>query len=128
MKRFFFCSAFLCFAFLSAVPLLAAPAKTLVGTIPIGPDNPRNSEGDFIRLKDGTIRYFYTRFRGQSSDDFAPADLMFRDSADNGKTWAETDSLAIANEGSVNTMSVTVRRLPDGRIALFYLVNLKCIS
>ena len=105
-----------------AVSFAGAP-KTLVGTIPIGPDNPRNSEGDFIRLKDGTIRYFYTRFRGQSSDDFAPADLVFRDSADDGKTWAETDSLALANEGSVNTMSVTVRRLPDGRIALFYLVK-----
>ena len=116
-------SLFVLLALLVCACSSADTPKTLVGTIPIGPDNPRNGEGDFIRLKDGTIRYFYTHFRGRSSDDFAPADLMFRDSADNGMTWTDDSRLALANEGSVNTMSVTVRRLPDGRIALFYLVK-----
>ena len=114
---------FLCFAFLSTVPLLAAPSKTLVGTIPTGPDNPRNSEGDFIRLRNGDILYVYTHYYGTSPNDEAPAYLASRRSADNGDTWTDEDEIVLPNEGKLNTMSVTLRRLSDGRIALFYLVN-----
>ena len=109
---------FLCFAFLSAVPLLAAPAKTLVGAIPTGPDNPRNSEGDFIRLRNGDILYVYTHYYGTSPNDEAPAYLASRRSADNGDTWTDEDEIVLPNEGKLNTMSVTLRRLSDGRIQL----------
>ncbi|MBQ3389101.1 MAG: exo-alpha-sialidase [Thermoguttaceae bacterium] len=113
-----------CFGFvlLLAVSAFAGSPIEPAGRIPIGPGNPRNGEGDFILLKDGTIRYFYTSFRS-GNDDFDAADLMYRDSSDGGKTWTGESRLALPNEGSVNTMSVTVRRLPDGRIALFYLVK-----
>ena len=123
MKRFFLCAAFLCFAFWAAVPLSAASAETLVGTIPTGSDNPRNSEGDFIRLKNGEILYVYTHYYGTSPNDEAPAYLASRRSADGGETWTAEDDIVLPNEGKLNTMSVTLRRLPDGRIALFYLVN-----
>ena len=123
MKKFSLLSAFLCFALLAAAALCAAPAKTLVGTIPIGPDNPRNSEGDFIRLKSGDILYVYTHYYGNRSGDNDPAYLALRRSADDGRTWSGEDELVLPNEGKLNLMSVTLRRMNDGRIALFYLVK-----
>ena len=34
--------------------------------LPPGPGNPRNSEGDFIELKDGRVLYAYSRFNGKT--------------------------------------------------------------
>ena len=82
--------------------------------------NPRNSEGDFIRLADGRILFIYTRFTGGSGD-HAAADLAGRFSSDDGKTWTTNDVFIVRNEGGLNVMSVSLLRLRDGRIALFYL-------
>lgn len=84
------------------------------------PGNPRNSEGDFITLKDGRILFIYSRFTGNSSSDFAAASLVGRFSGDGGKTWTTEDVPIINNEGGMNVMSVSLLRLQDGRIALFY--------
>ncbi|MBR3219027.1 MAG: exo-alpha-sialidase, partial [Thermoguttaceae bacterium] len=97
--------------------------KQLVLTIPTGPDNPRNSEGDFVILDDGTILCVYTHYLGSSGDDHGTACLMSRCSADGGNTWTDTDKLELENEGKLNVMSVTLRRLADGRIVMFYLVK-----
>ncbi len=97
--------------------------KELVLHIPTGPNNPRNSEGDFIILDDGTILYVYTHYYGDSGDDHATARLMSRSSGDGGKTWTTEDKLELENEGKLNVMSVTLRRLADGRVAMFYLVK-----
>lgn len=86
-----------------------------------GPDNPRNSEGDFITLKDGRILYIYSRYYGQSSDDHATAKLTSRESKDGGKTWSDTDEVVVEKEGTMNVMSVSLLRLQNGQIALFYL-------
>lgn len=83
-------------------------------------DNPRNSEGDFIKLKDGQILFVYTKFTSGSGD-HAKAFLASRVSNDKGKTWSETDKQVVANEGAMNVMSVSLLRLNDGRIALFYI-------
>lgn len=83
-------------------------------------DNPRNSEGDFIQLKDGRIFFIYTKFTGGSGD-HANAHLVSRYSNDKGKTWSNEDVLVVSNEGAMNVMSVSLLRLNDGRIALFYL-------
>jgi hypothetical protein len=85
-----------------------------------GPGNPRNSEGDFIVLKDGRLRFIYTRFTGGAGD-HARADLASRESTDGGLTWTATDRIEIRNEGDWNIMSVSLLRLHRGRIALFYL-------
>lgn len=85
-----------------------------------GPDNPRNSEGDFIRLRDGRVLFVYTRFTGGGSD-HDRADLVGRVSSDGGRTWSDTDRMMVRNEGDWNVMSVSLLRLADGRIALFYL-------
>jgi len=86
-----------------------------------GENNPRNSEGDFITLKDGTIMFIYSKYTGESSSDHAPASLVARYSRDEGKTWTVRDEIIVANEGGMNVMSVSLLRLQNGNIALFYL-------
>jgi hypothetical protein len=86
-------------------------------------NNPRNSEGDFINLNDGRILFVYSRFGGDSSSDHAPATLAGRFSDDGGKTWTKEDKLIMPNEGGMNVMSVSLLRLQNGSIALFYLLK-----
>ncbi|MCB0749153.1 MAG: exo-alpha-sialidase, partial [Ignavibacteriae bacterium] len=85
-------------------------------------NNPRNSEGDFITLKDGRILFAYTRFVSSINDD-GPAQIMGRFSTDGGKTWSEKDHLIVDREGEQNVMSVSFLRLQNDDIALFYLLN-----
>ncbi len=87
--------------------------------LPPGPGNPRNSEGDFIQLNDGRILFVYSHFSGGRSD-HAKAHLAGRFSTDRGATWTGEDALVLPNEGTWNTMSVSLLRLQDSRIALFY--------
>ncbi|MDO5309048.1 MAG: sialidase family protein [Planctomycetia bacterium] len=98
-------------------------AKSIVLDLPPSQDNPRNSEGDFIRLVSGDILYIYTHYYGDSGDDHASACLMSRISKDHGQTWSEEDELVLENEGRMNVMSVSLVRLRDRSIALFYLVK-----
>lgn len=85
-----------------------------------GENNPRNSEGDFIRLKDGRIMFVYTHFTGRSASDFGSAFLAARYSEDNGHTWTKESKAVVSNDGGMNVMSVSLLRLKDGNIALFY--------
>lgn len=82
--------------------------------------NPRNSEGDFIQLKNGKILFVYTYFT-EGTGDNAGAHLAGRYSDDNGETWTAEDSTIIGNEGGMNVMSVSLFRLADDKITLFYL-------
>jgi hypothetical protein len=91
-------------------PLVLAPSA----------ENPRNSEGDFVRLADGRVLLVYTHFTGGGSD-HATAHLAGRYSSDGGRTWTGDDVVIVPNEGDCNVMSVSLLRLADGRIALFYL-------
>jgi sialidase-1 len=84
------------------------------------PDNPRNSEGDFIQLKNGALLFIYTRFVGGDGDD-ATAVLAQRSSGDRGQTWTQEDVVAVANENAMNIMSVSLLRLKPDTLALFYL-------
>src|SRR5690554_4738307 len=84
------------------------------------PGNGRNSEGDFIRLQDGRLLLVYTKFIG--TGDHAPAELVGRYSSDGGKTWTPDDVPIIDRKADqANLMSVSLLRLLDGRIALFYI-------
>jgi lysophospholipase L1-like esterase len=98
-------------------------AVSRVKLLPPGPDNPRNSEGDFIQLKDGRLLFVYTHFTGTTGDDGAPCHLAGRTSGDGGRTWTTNDVMIVSGTEarSGNVMSVTLLRLQDGRIALFYL-------
>ncbi|MBK8506001.1 MAG: exo-alpha-sialidase [Saprospiraceae bacterium] len=84
------------------------------------PNNPRNSEGDFIRLKDGRLLFIYSHFYGDSPGDYGHAFLASRESSDDGQTWSQVDKIEIPNEGELNVMSVSLLRLQSGKIALFY--------
>lgn len=94
--------------------------KEVVLRLAPGPDNPRNSEGDFITLKDGKILFIYSHFSGASGSDFGNAYLASRYSTDKGKTWTAEDELVVRQEGDMNVMSVSLLRLQNGNIALFY--------
>lgn len=95
--------------------------KEIVLRLEPGPDNPRNSEGDFITLKDGRIMFVYSRYFGINGGDHSPAYLAARFSADGGKTWTSEDIKVVEREGTMNVMSVSLLRLQNGKIALFYL-------
>ncbi len=96
-------------------------SKTTVLQISPKENNPRNSEGDFIKLKNGKILFVYSHYTGNSSDDHATAYLASRFSTDEGKTWSQEDQLVVEQEGKMNVMSVSLLRLKNGQIALFYL-------
>ncbi len=87
--------------------------------LPPSEENPRNSEGDFIRLKDGRILFAYSHFTSGAAD-HATAYLAGRISEDGGRTWSGENTVVVANEGQQNVMSVSLLRLQDGRIAIFY--------
>ncbi len=89
-------------------------------TLPPSPGNPRNSEGDFIRLADSRILYVYSRFESGAGD-HASATLASRMSEDGGENWSDENVTVVENEGDMNVMSVSLLRLADNRIALFYL-------
>ena len=97
------------------------PGKEIVLRLEPGPDNPRNSEGDFITLKDGSIMFIYSRYFGTTGGDHSPAYLAARSSNDGGKTWTSKDVKVVEREGTMNVMSVSLLRLKNGKIALFYL-------
>jgi len=82
--------------------------------------NPRNSEGDFIALKDGRVLFVYTHF-SSGAGDYAQAHLAGRYSRDGGETWDGEDTLILPFPGGMNIMSVSLLRLHDGSIAMLYL-------
>ncbi len=107
-----------------ALPPSVARAATVpqrVLNLPSSKGNPRNSEGDFAILKNGDILFIYTQYTGDSMLDHAPARLVSRVSKDKGKTWSTESIEVVANEGKQNVMSVSLLRLKDGSLALFYL-------
>ena len=97
------------------------PGNEIVLRLEPGPENPRNSEGDFITLKDGRIMFVYSRYFGSKGGDHSPAYLAARFSNDGGKTWTSEDLKVVEREGTMNVMSVSLLRLQNGKIALFYL-------
>ncbi len=105
----------------SATAADAVPRRRL--ELPPGPGNPRNSEGDFVQLKDGRILFVYTRFNGKDGGDNSAAELAARWSSDRGETWTKEDRIVVKNNGAMNVMSVSLMRLDNGRIAMFYLLK-----
>lgn len=99
--------------------------RTDYNVISFGPDKvyTRHSEGAFLRLKDGQILFVYSRFSG-SYDDDAPSDLVAIRSADEGETWSEAEVVIPASfYQTKNVMSVSLMRMANGDVGLFYLVK-----
>lgn len=92
-----------------------------ISTLPFEPTakNPRYTEGSVIALNDGSLLLATTQFMDSDSD-FAKARIVGRHSTDDGQTWGDKVVLQ-ENTGGLNVMSVTLRRLTSGAIAMFYL-------
>ncbi len=115
-------------SWLTAAAVWAAPAPVANGRsvleLPPMPGNPRNSEGAFADLKDGKILFVYSHFLGDSGSDHAKARLAARVSADGGATWSDDAFITIPREETaMNVMSVSLQRLGNGDLGLFYLLR-----
>lgn len=115
MKKFFV----LCLTLLASFAVVAAAGTGDGYILRRSKGNPRNSEGSFVKLADGTIYFIYTRYNGSSSSDHASADLAAVRSADQGKSWSKP--FIVLKNRAMNIMSPSLLRLNDGRIALTYL-------
>ena len=85
-----------------------------------GPGDNRNSEGDMIQLDDGRMLLAYSHFVGSSSDS-TPAFIAGRYSNDGGLTWSEDDIVLVPNTADQNVMSVSLLRMENHDIGMFYL-------
>lgn len=92
----------------------------------LGPSkgNPRNSEGAFLDLKDGRLLFVYSKFTGEAWRDDAVASIAARYSDDGGDTWSDDHIIAEPEEyGALNIMSVSLLRMSNGDIGLFYVIR-----
>lgn len=97
---------------------------TIVLDLPPRPGNPRNSEGAFIDTRDGGLLFCYTGYSGDSHLDHATADICCVRSEDGGHTWSPPRTIVTAREhGAKNVMSVSLLKMQDGQLGLFYLVR-----
>lgn len=83
-------------------------------------NNPRNGEGTFIRLKNGTIMYAYTKFRGNHWGDECTADIVAIYSDDEGETWGNERIIVEHTAYSRNTMCPNLVRTKNGSIGMSY--------
>lgn len=109
-----------CVVYGAPPPNASLKNAAILHLLPPGPGNPRNTEGSFVTLRDGRVMYAYTRFTGGTGDHDSAA-IVARFSSDRGKTWTSDDVPVVEREGVMNVMSVSLLRLKDGRIGLFYL-------
>ena len=123
MRRIVILSTMVAAATIFSVFAAPAPGVHIGLELPPGPDNPRNSEGAFVALKDGRVMFAYSRYCGKSADDHAAAEIAARYSSDNGATWTDKDEIIVKNHGGMNVMSVSLLRLKSDEIALFYLLK-----
>lgn len=92
--------------------------------ISTGENNPRNGEGSFIRLKDGSVLFGYAEFSGNdSADDEAHANIYTVRSYDDGETWTEKHLLFRKPENKTNIMSLSFIRMNNDDIGAFYIVK-----
>ncbi len=100
--------------------------STIIGILDRAEGNPRNSEGSFLKLDDGRIAFAYSRYFGTSGHDGADCNICVIYSHDGGKTFdtEHYETLVAASEyNERNVMSVTLRRMNNGDIGLFYLLK-----
>lgn len=80
---------------------------------------PRHSEGSFATLKNGRLIFYYTEFYGGAAD-HSKGRIVGIHSDDAGVTWSKPE-VVVENEGGFNVMSVSLLRLKNGKLAMFYL-------
>ncbi|MBQ8345041.1 MAG: exo-alpha-sialidase [Clostridia bacterium] len=97
---------------------------TLLHQIPPSVGHPRNSEGAFLRGKNGEILFAYSQYCGNSVHDHATCNIAMIVSDDEGNTWSEPRIIARASDfGVQNVMSVSAMEQKDGRIGFYFLIK-----
>lgn len=81
--------------------------------------NPRYGEGSVLELPDGALLAAYGEFCTSNQGDMGAAHVLGRTSRDRGRTWDEPVEI-VAND-CITTFSVSLLRLPSGRILLAYI-------
>ncbi|WP_240914796.1 sialidase family protein [Roseimicrobium sp. ORNL1] len=112
-------AALLALLLLAACPVHAE--NIVVRNVEPTKENPRNSEGSFATLASGRIIFCYTQFYGGAADE-SPARIVQIHSDDQGRTWSEPQ-VVVENTAGNNVMSVSLLRLQDGRLAMFYCIK-----
>ena len=97
---------------------------SLLHQLPPTEQNPRNSEGAFLRGKQGEILFAYSRYRGEDFHDHAACDIAVISSRDEGRSWSEPRILVPASVyGVQNVMSVSALEQNNGELAFYYLIK-----
>lgn len=91
----------------------------IVGYVPTNWKNSRNSEGCFIRRKDGAILYAWSNYHSGGDDD-SPCEIGCLVSRDEGETWGERFFL-YHNSGRDNIMCPSLMRMHNGDMGLFFI-------
>lgn len=92
----------------------------------LGPsnNNPRNSEGSFLRAKDGAILFAYSRYTGDDWNDHCSCDIALVKSYDEGETWSEPEIIVKAEDFCVNNvMSVSGMTNLDGSLSFYFIIK-----
>ena len=98
--------------------------KRLVHEILPSDGNPRNSEGAFLRAKNGDILFAYSRYNGFSDHDNASCDIALLRSSDEGEHWSFDKIIASSKDlGAVNLMSVSSLVQNDSSLAFYFLIK-----
>ena len=84
------------------------------------PGNTRNSEGSFLPLKDGRTLFVYSHFT-QGADDDAAAALWALTLDAQGVPGQPHEIIPSGEDGAMNLMSLTLMRMQDGDVGMFYL-------
>jgi len=87
--------------------------------------NPRNGEGTFLRLKDNSILFVYSKFLGNDWHDECSADIAALISYDEGETWVDERILFAHDENSRNYMCPSLVRMNNGDVGIVYLRKAK---
>ena len=96
----------------------------LIHQIPPTKGNPRNSEGSFLRGKQGELLFAYSRYHGESNHDHAACDVALITSTDEGESWSEERLIATADSfGTQNIMSVSAVEQQNGDLAFYFLIK-----
>ena len=93
--------------------------------LPPAEGNPRNSEGDFARLPDGSLMFCWTRYSGSSWDDHEDSTICAVYAHD-GLHFDTSDVRTIVRPervGGSNSMSCTLRPNANGGVSLYFLVK-----
>jgi len=87
-------------------------------------NNPRNSEGAFIRAKNGDILFAYSRYNGTSHHDNASCDIALLRSTDEGESWKYEKIIAYAKDfGVENLMSVSAIVHDDASLSFYFMIK-----